>query len=134
MSVPMRVQRRRTKGWQMPPNTACVTRPTRFGNPFRVGLYRNYTADDALRDYRKWLERDPTIRSAENVFGQPPTPAEIVRALRGKNLACWCKPGEPCHADVLLEIANRAAPDRRRARTERADAKRERKADQRRWP
>ena len=26
--------------------------------------------------------------------------------LRGKNLACWCKPGSPCHADVLLEIAN----------------------------
>lgn len=32
---------------------------------------------------------------------------DIVSNLRGKNLACWCKPGEPCHADVLLEIANR---------------------------
>lgn len=29
-----------------------------------------------------------------------------LRGLRGKNLACWCKPGEPCHADVLLELAN----------------------------
>ena len=30
----------------------------------------------------------------------------IRRVLAGKNLACWCKPGTPCHADVLLEIAN----------------------------
>ncbi len=28
-------------------------------------------------------------------------------SLRGKNLACWCEAGEPCHADVLIEIANR---------------------------
>jgi hypothetical protein len=27
--------------------------------------------------------------------------------LRGKNLACFCKPGEPCHADILIELANR---------------------------
>jgi hypothetical protein len=32
----------------------------------------------------------------------PPDPSE----LRGKNLACWCKPDQPCHADVLLELAN----------------------------
>ena len=27
--------------------------------------------------------------------------------LRGKNLACWCPLDQPCHADVLLEIANK---------------------------
>lgn len=27
--------------------------------------------------------------------------------LRGKNLACWCDHRGPCHADVLLELANR---------------------------
>ncbi len=32
--------------------------------------------------------------------------ADDLSALRGKSLACWCKPGEPCHADVLLELAN----------------------------
>lgn len=26
--------------------------------------------------------------------------------LRGKNLACWCALDQPCHADVLLEVAN----------------------------
>ncbi|MBB4574436.1 DUF4326 domain-containing protein [Rhizobium lentis] len=35
-----------------------------------------------------------------------PTPADIAKALRGFNLACWCKLGEPCHADILLELAN----------------------------
>lgn len=39
--------------------------------------------------------------------GRAPTIAEIQAELRGKNLACWCKEGEPCHALVLLEIANR---------------------------
>lgn len=29
--------------------------------------------------------------------------------LRGKNLACWCKPDAPCHADVLLELASGGA-------------------------
>lgn len=38
--------------------------------------------------------------------GMAPTHDEIRDALRGKNLACWCKEGDPCHADVLLEIAN----------------------------
>ena len=32
---------------------------------------------------------------------------ERLPELQGKNLACWCKPGAPCHADVLLELANR---------------------------
>lgn len=36
----------------------------------------------------------------------PPSVADIREHLAGKNLACWCKPGEPCHADVLLELAN----------------------------
>ncbi|MGO8093178.1 DUF4326 domain-containing protein [Rhizobium leguminosarum] len=35
-----------------------------------------------------------------------PTPVDIAKALRGFNLACWCKPGGPCHADILLEVAN----------------------------
>jgi hypothetical protein len=44
----------------------------------------------------------PAVRA-----GEAPAKDEIISVLRGKNLACWCKPGEPCHADVLLEIANR---------------------------
>lgn len=42
--------------------------------------------------------------------GEAPSRHEIRAALRGKNLGCWCKAGAPCHADVLLEIANADAP------------------------
>ena len=62
-------------------------------------------AADAVRDFRKWVEREPAVRSFDGAFGKPPSIDEI-RSLRGFNLCCWCAPGQPCHADVLLEIAN----------------------------
>lgn len=105
---PIGVQLRRTKGWRMPPNTVSVARRpgSRWGNPFRVGMWRGYSAADAVADYRRWLARALSIRSAESVFGKPPTADEIRAALRGKNLACWCALDAPCHRNVLLEIAN----------------------------
>jgi uncharacterized protein (UPF0147 family) len=86
----------------MPPNTVYVGRPTAMGNPVRAGLWRGYTAEDAVRDFRRWVTGDLSI---QNIFGTPPTMEEI-KALRGHNLACWCRLDQPCHADVLLEIAN----------------------------
>lgn len=80
----------------MPPNTVRVTRPGRWGNPFRIGDFGIRSNADAVQRYREWLDG--------RVVG--PQPPNEFAALRGKNLACWCKPGEPCHADVLLEIAN----------------------------
>lgn len=91
--MPERIQLRRTKGWRMPPNTVKVDRSTEWGNPFSVTP--EYSAEDAVRDFRSYVEG-----GLLNGVGYPLT------ALRGKNLACWCKPGEPCHADVLLEMAN----------------------------
>jgi hypothetical protein len=35
--------------------------------------------------------------------------AMTEQALKGKNLACWCKLDEPCHADFLLRLANSRA-------------------------
>jgi hypothetical protein len=72
-------------------------------------MFEGYDAAAAVSDFRKWIERDLTVRSFEISFGPPPTVERIISELRGKNLACWCKPGEPCHADVLMEIANRPA-------------------------
>lgn len=104
--MPERIQRKRTAGWKMPPNTVSVARPGRWGNPWRVGMWVGYSPADAVRDYRRWLDRDPVVRSAENAFGKPPSREEIREKLSGKNLACFCKFGAPCHADVLLEVAN----------------------------
>ncbi len=94
---PIRVQRRRAKGWKMPENTVSVTRPGRWGNPFPCGGNNAL----AVESYREWIEK------RGGFYADPPPGVEdIKRELRGKNLACWCKVGEPCHADVLLEIAN----------------------------
>lgn len=106
--MPKRIQRKRTKGWKMPENTVYAGRGSKYGNPFKVGFFKGYGKQDAIKDFRKWILREPDMRSAESCFthGKPPTIEEIKSELKGKNLACWCKEGEPCHADVLLEIAN----------------------------
>ena len=87
---PIRVQLRRTKGWRMPPNTVSVARPGKWGNPYRVCA--DQTAASAVESFR-----------ALYAYKLP------VAELRGKNLACWCPLDQPCHADVLLELANQPA-------------------------
>ena len=94
---PRRIQRKRTRGWKMPPNTVYVGRPTSWGNPWIVG--NGYDAAAVVELYRMWLV------GIYNATALPPTPD--LRPLRGKHLACWCRIGNPCHADVLLELANR---------------------------
>lgn len=98
---PRRVRLSRAKGWRMPENTVRVDRATRFGNPFRVTEDRG--AAEACIAFETWL----TVPGCDARI--PDRKARILNALpalRGKDLACWCKPGEPCHADVLLRLAN----------------------------
>jgi hypothetical protein len=55
-----------------------------------------------------------TVAFAESpaiIAADPPSLEQIRRGLAGKNLACWCRPDQPCHADVLLEIANSSPKD-----------------------
>lgn len=120
MIRPIRLQLSRKKGFDLQAISRAanglpavnVARPSKWGNPWRVGMYRDYTAADTVRDFKLWLVRELRIRSAENVFGRPPSTGAIQSALKGKNLACWCPltlpDGSPCpcHADVLLEVAN----------------------------
>jgi hypothetical protein len=89
---PKRIQRHRTKGWRMPEDAFYVGRPTMHGNPFRVGV--NGTIADCVRLYRAWLRPQRAYLKF------------IRKELRGKDLACWCRLDQPCHADVLLELAN----------------------------
>ena len=138
MTAPVRIQRKRTKGWRLPPNTVCVTRPGKWGNPFNFSSSDNCwnalalgcrgdrlgRQEASVKAFRQWIS-DPRGRIAEMDFGVvieakgktvpigprakaglAPSIEEIKAELRGKNLACYCKPGDPCHADVLLDIAN----------------------------
>lgn len=78
-----------------------------------VAMFREYLGGKVIGTEGCGLYADvagkaePISVSPRVVAKRPAPPREaIIRELSGKNLACWCKPGEPCHADVLLEIAN----------------------------
>lgn len=105
MTAPTRIQLRRTKGWKMPPNTVKVDRTTKWGNPFPVEASHPWKdAAWAVLQFGFWIDH-------LEVFPGKPTPpdrATIVNELRGKNLACWCAIGQPCHGDELIKLANEA--------------------------
>jgi hypothetical protein len=92
--MPERIQRRRTRGWRLPIGAICVSRPGKWGNPFRA-IDGDKAA--AVEKYRRWLAESPEGRKIA---------ADAKRVLRGKVLCCWCALEGPCHADVLAEVAN----------------------------
>lgn len=112
--MPIRIQRKRTRGWRKPENTVCVTRPGPWGNPFVVG---DFPDKRMLRLWGWRLRPDhwdgicPTAEEAVKRFAaciaiDGASHYAARKELRGKSLACFCALDRPCHADVLLEIAN----------------------------
>lgn len=104
--APIRIQLSRAKGWRMPPNTVKVDRTGPFGNPWAAGKTAfdgrcQIDAAGAVGMFRDMLA-DPEKRDAAGY----PEDDDLRDMLRGKNLACWCPIGSPCHADVLLALAN----------------------------
>ncbi|MFA5712348.1 DUF4326 domain-containing protein [Mycolicibacterium sp.] len=128
MTKPQRIQRKRSKGWRMPEGAVYVGRPSRWGNPYAIGREGNAGAPrwdswivvdtnaeyhprvaafdtetearaDAVNRFAMWLLAAPRLWIAQT-------------ELAGRDLACWCPLEDehgnrvPCHADVLLEIAN----------------------------
>jgi len=105
MTAPRRIQLSRARGWRKPEGAVVVVRMARrdvgWGNPYRIGVEAKDAAE-AVALYRAWIE--------SCLAPEHPGAAHLraaLETLRGRDLACWCKPGEPCHGDVLLEIANR---------------------------
>ena len=107
MSEPVRVQLKRTKGWRMPENTVKVDRSTRWGNPFKVHG-DGYPMDPkvAVMLFRKQLLGNGFVMPDDPTRAHLTTIDDVRTWLAGKNLACWCPLDQPCHADVLLELAN----------------------------
>lgn len=99
--MPRRIQRSRAKGWRMPPNTVYVGRPTVWQNPYGLpstnALITEATREECVRSHREMVANECAD------LGRVPA---YIQELRGKNLACWCRLDEPCHADTLLRIAN----------------------------
>ena len=91
----------------MPPGAKYVGRGSRWGNPFKVGT--DGDAVECVRKYAEWLtpysHRGPNSTMEHFLLSQ--ANIEAIRAdLAGCDLACWCAVGQPCHADLLLEIAS----------------------------
>jgi hypothetical protein len=114
--TPQRIQLRRTKGWRKPEGAIVVSRPSKWGNPWTAAECSNYAESgrdlaasffrSAMAD-RQW-DIDRGLDPAEHeILGFYPPLDEIRAELAGHDLACWCPLDQPCHADVLLEIANR---------------------------
>lgn len=112
--MPVRVQRRRTKGYRLPPNTRCVDRSTRYGNLYRVDVFGRALANELFQ------------RSIEGYWSPQGIPDDLIdqayeihcetwrRARdgyynfpRGVDAACFCAEDEACHGDTLLARANR---------------------------
>ena len=106
MSTPKRIQRRRTKGWRKPEGAVLICRPGKWGNPFPIGkpgpLGRIAPDAKGATGFFQDMFRAREIMAATGY----PSIEQIRHELAGKDLVCWCKVGEWCHGDVLLEIAN----------------------------
>jgi hypothetical protein len=99
----------------MPANTVKVDRTTRWGNFYCVGEPLNLKVARKWEFYKRDFREPERVcettdeavrRFASTILNAGWCPRMIQRELRGKHLACWCRLNEPCHADVLLEIAN----------------------------
>jgi hypothetical protein len=114
VTKPVRITRSRVKGSRLTsPNglpVVCVTRGTRWGNPYKLTHYPSTMPDDAKRRHAVDAFRGILLGTIPDPLHRLTfTVDDVQRELRGKNLACFCKES-PCHADVLLEIANAPEP------------------------
>lgn len=120
--APVRIQLSRAEGFSLQKASRAangldvekVDRTTQWGNPFVMG-YR-HTREECVRAFHELA----VGRKVHMGWGDPETQRRYLRQidneieeLRGKNLACWCPPEEPCHVDVLLEILTRTAGKRK---------------------
>jgi hypothetical protein len=112
LASPHRVQLSRKKGWMLPENTVVVSRPGRWGNPYRIGKSASMFAQSvevpnaatAVKLFEAWMNIPPLAGARDYI-------KTAREELKGKNLACWCPLDQPCHADVLLRLANDSSSD-----------------------
>lgn len=132
--MPERIQLSRRKGWRKPENTVVVARPSIWGNPFTIESFKQvrggrrefsvavmggirshiqgegYARRIAVEEYRQWLAKPRPLNPYFHHWKQIEKHSAIldrIGELAGKNLACWCPLDHPCHADVLIELANK---------------------------
>ena len=118
MSKPKRIQRKREKGWKMPAGTVYVGRPSKWGNDFRVSKYKhgfivrngNVGLNGHIYETKLSASKVCVKVYAQNIRQRVIYKDIDLSELAGKDLACWCPLDQPCHADVLIELANSNNP------------------------
>lgn len=127
--MPIRIQRKRTKGWRAPDGTVMCTRGTRWGNPFRIGdpmpaaasacVCHDCTPGYWAPGFVWWGFDWPTRRASmtrHDVVGayawqlrlRPEGWLEPLR--RAPYPACWCAIDEACHVDAIIAELARTRP------------------------
>ena len=118
MTRPRRLQLSRKRGFDLQAESRKlnglpakrVTRPGKWGNPFSIDdiaakykLAPDAAQEKAVELCSQWLRGTLDLRLSPY---PPPSRDEMRAELGGHNLACWCRPGTPCHTEVLIELAN----------------------------
>jgi hypothetical protein len=121
MTTPQRIQLRRTKGWRKPEGAIVVSRPSKWGNPYRIEDLHRRLADFGEKPNAAELRLLAVDMFRADLTYGPESPywwygphMQIISVkaglqngeLRGRDLCCWCPIDQPCHADVLLELAS----------------------------
>ena len=124
--MPKRIQMSRQRPWRADnPDAVIVARPSRWGNPFTLHAYRAFEADLGMppatdAEVRAELVacfRSAVVHGPDSAYWTPDNFDQVLTIcrgldageLRGRDLACWCPLDQPCHADILLELANGGA-------------------------
>lgn len=72
----------------IPKNSVFIGRPSKWGNPFIIGLHGNRVT--VIKKYEDWIRTQPQLMNS-------------LQELKGRILICYCKP-QPCHGDVLVKL------------------------------
>lgn len=99
MRLPDVLNKRHLPDGKLPAGARYIGRPSRWGNPFKLG--RDGDRDEVMAKYADWLEN----RLADDAFRK-----ELVKLSKATALVCWCKP-EACHGDLLVAAMERLARD-----------------------
>lgn len=110
MSGPVRIALSRRRGFRLQETSRAlnglpavkVDRTTMWGNHVAAAFGATGN-DEAVSLFKTWLE----FTASWAWKGR----AQID--LRGRNLACWCKADDACHADTLIDFANREPEEKR---------------------
>lgn len=118
--TPKRVQMSRQHPWRADnPDAVIVARPSKWGNPYRVGEALTLFVGKDRVQRMEWIDPATAVAlyrllwlSNWNIADAriPRSAPGDLAELAGRDLCCWCPLDQPCHADVLLELANGERP------------------------